>query len=89
MAAPRIRPARDDDGPGLIALIGACFAEYPGCVLDVDGEIPDLRGVASAYAADGGAFWVAERDNLVVGSVGWTPVAMASRPHRRRWLRRR
>ena len=75
MAAPRIRPARDDDAPGLIALIGACFAEYPGCVLDVDGEMPELRGIASAYAVGGGAFFVADQGGLVVGSIGWTPVA--------------
>ena len=76
MAAPetlQIRPARDEDGPGLIALIGACFSEYPGCVLDVDGEMPELRGIVSAYAAEQGAFLVAERDGLIVASVGWTP----------------
>ena len=33
-----LRPARDGDAAGFIALIGACWAEYPGCVLDVDGE---------------------------------------------------
>lgn len=81
MAAPKtpklaaIRAARDDDGPGLIALIGACFAEYPGCILDVDGEMPELRGIASAYAAEQGRFLVAERAGLLVASVGWAPAA--------------
>lgn len=31
-----LRDAADGDGPGLIALIGGCFADYPGCVLAVD-----------------------------------------------------
>ena len=70
---PLVRPASDGDAAGLIALVGACFAEYPGCVLDVDGEIPELRGIASAFAAEDGEFWVAERDGLVVGSIGWVP----------------
>lgn len=70
MQTPEIRDARDDDAAGLIALVGACFAEYPGCVLDVDGEIPELRRIATSFAAGGGRFWVAERDGLVVGSVG-------------------
>ena len=39
----QIRDARDDDEPGLIALIAGVFAEYPGCVMDVDGELPELR----------------------------------------------
>jgi putative acetyltransferase len=66
----KIRDARDSDAEGLIALIGAVFAEYPGCVLDVDGEEPDLRAIATAYGSRGGRFWVAERNGEVVGSVG-------------------
>jgi putative acetyltransferase len=68
-----IRPARDGDADGLIALIGACFAEYPNCVLDVDGEIPELRGIATWAARLDGRFWVAEQRGIVVGSVGVTP----------------
>ena len=56
-----LRPGRDDDAAGLIALIGACWAEYPGCVMDLDGEVPELRALASHYAARGGALRVAER----------------------------
>jgi putative acetyltransferase len=69
-----IRAARDTDVDGLIALVGGCFAEYAGCVLDVDGEIPELRHIASAYADWNGEFWVAELGSAVVGSIGWTPV---------------
>ena len=71
----RIRDAVDGDAAGLIELIGDCFAEYPGCVLDVDGEIPELRRISSAYREWGGQFWIAEREGVVVGSVGYTSVA--------------
>jgi hypothetical protein len=39
----RIRDARDEDAPGLSALMGAGSAEYPGCVLDANGERPERR----------------------------------------------
>ncbi len=65
-----IRTARDDDAEALIALIASCYAEYPGCVLDVDNEAPELRAIASAYGDRGGTFWVAEREGRVVGCVG-------------------
>lgn len=68
-----IRDARDDDAEGLIALIGGCFAEYPGCLLDVDGELPELRAIATAFRGWQGRFWVAERAGRVVGCVGFTP----------------
>ena len=72
-----IRAARDDDADALIALIASCYAEYPGCILDVDHEAPELRAIASAYRDRGGAFWVAENDGSVVGCVG---IAAASEP---------
>lgn len=72
---PRVREARDGDAAGLIHLIGSCFAEYPNCVLDVDGEIPELRAIATYFAEHAGRFWVAEREGQVVGCVGVTPAA--------------
>ena len=68
-----IRPGRDDDAEGFIALIGACWAEYPGCVLDVDGEVPELRALAAHYAAAGGALWVAEQTGRVAGMAATKP----------------
>ncbi|WGF87666.1 GNAT family N-acetyltransferase [Marinivivus vitaminiproducens] len=71
-----VRPGRDEDALGLIALVGACFAEYPGCVLDVDGEEPELKAIATSARAWGGAFWVVVDDaDEVVGSIGWRPGA--------------
>ena len=53
-----VRAVRDADSAALIELIGSCWAEYPGCVMDVDGEEPWLRAPATAYAAWGGLLWV-------------------------------
>jgi putative acetyltransferase len=73
LADVEIRAGRDGDGEQLIALIGACFAEYPGCILDVDGEMPELRMIATSFATQRGCFWVAEHAGLLVGSVGIVP----------------
>ena len=70
---PVIRPGRDADAAGYIALIGACWAEYPGCVMDVDGEVPELRALASYFANRGGALWAAEAGGEIVGVVGVAP----------------
>ncbi len=72
--APVLREARDADALDLIELIGSVFAEYPHCVLDVDGEMPELRGIDSWARAHGGKFWLAEWPaggrSWVVGMVG-------------------
>jgi putative acetyltransferase len=71
--APLIRDGRDDDSWDLIGLIAACWAEYPGCILDVHGEEPWLLAPSSAYAGQGGRLWVAEIDGRVVASVARRP----------------
>lgn len=78
MASWSIRPARDADGEALIALIGSVWAEYPGCVMDADAELAEMRAIASAYAAAGGRFWVAESAGLVVACIG--SAGAAARP---------
>jgi predicted GNAT family N-acyltransferase len=72
---PAIRDARDDDSAALIALIGDVWSEYPGCVLDIDGEEPWLRAPASAYRRWDGRFWVASVEGAVVACVGVKPLA--------------
>src|SRR5688500_19777385 len=74
-ASLAVRAALDGDGESLIALIGACYSEYPGCILDVDREEPALRAIATAFDARGGRFWVAEAGGKVVASVGAVPSA--------------
>lgn len=59
LPVPIIRPLVDADGDGLIALIDLCWSAYPGCILDVDGELPELRHYASHVDARRGAAWVA------------------------------
>jgi putative acetyltransferase len=67
-----IRDARDSDSDGLITLIGGCFAEYPGCLLELE-ELPELLAIASDFQRHGGRFWVAERAARVVGCAGFAP----------------
>lgn len=69
------RPAHDDDAEQLIALIDLCYREYEGCILDVDAEEPQLRGIASHYEQKGGEFWVAEKGGQIIGSIGYSPNA--------------
>lgn len=70
---PALRPVRDDDSVALIELIGRCWSEYPGVILDVDGEEPWLRAPASAYAGWGARMWVATGGGVVVACVGAKP----------------
>lgn len=73
-----VRPARDEDGEELAALVGGVFAEYPGCVLDPEGLDADLFTWASHLAASGGAGWVVrDGGGALVACVG---VAHASTP---------
>ncbi len=92
----RIRAARDRDAEGLISLIETVFSEYPGCVLDVESEEPELLAIDTRYRARNGHFWVAERAGCIVASAGVRPGSDAetlelkklyvARPLRRRGL---
>jgi len=73
MTGATLRPGRDDDADGFISVIGACWSEYPGVVLDVDGELPELRALATFFAAKGGALWAAEADGKLVGMIAVAP----------------
>jgi len=67
-----IRAARDADSGQIIDLIAAVFSEYPGCVLDVDGESPHLRRPASFFGEQGGQLWVVEQDGRILACGGFT-----------------
>jgi ribosomal protein S18 acetylase RimI-like enzyme len=73
-APASLRAGRDADAQGFIALIGACWAAYPGCVMDVDGEAPELRALSSYYVGHGGALWAAEAGGAIVGMVATRPL---------------
>jgi GNAT superfamily N-acetyltransferase len=64
-----IEPARADDAPAIIALIGRVFAEYK-FIWDPCSEVPDLFQMERRYGGPAGAFWVARLAGEVVGSVG-------------------
>ena len=71
-----LRPARDGDAEGLIVLVGGCFAEYPGCAMDIDGIDSELKAIATNFSRAGGKFWVLEdtaSDNRIAASVGLSP----------------
>ncbi len=42
--------------------------------MDVDAEMPEYRALASYYAEQGGALWVAERDGAVIGMIATRPL---------------
>ncbi len=69
-----IRPGRDDDADGYIALTWACWSQYPGVRMDVDGEMPEYRALASYYAGLGGRLWAAEQDGAIVGMIATRPM---------------
>jgi GNAT superfamily N-acetyltransferase len=64
-----IEPARAEDAPAVIELIGRVFAEY-GFSWNPSFEVPDLYDLTRRYGGADGAFWVARLDGRVVGSVG-------------------
>ncbi len=70
-----IRRGQDADAAGFIALIGTCWAQYPGIVFEVDAEMPELRTLATYYANRSGALWAAESDGQFAGMVATIPHA--------------
>lgn len=73
-AQPVLRAGRDADAAGFIALIGACWAEYPGNILDVDGENPELRALATYYGRAGGALWAVEQHGTITAMLATKPL---------------
>ncbi len=73
-----IRDGRDTDGPDLIALIWSCWSIYPGVRMDVDREMPELHALATYYAGQAGALWVAEADGRIVGMTAVRRLANAA-----------
>ncbi|HEY0183446.1 MAG TPA: GNAT family N-acetyltransferase [Rhodopila sp.] len=57
----------------MIALIWACWSNYPGIRMDVDREMPELHALAGYYAGHGGMLWVAEVDAKIAGMIATRP----------------
>lgn len=84
----QVRPARDDDADGLVALIGAVFAEYEGCVIDLDDLDADLLAWRSHLEARGGDGWVVvDEGGLLVACVGVTPTGPGRAELKRLYVR--
>lgn len=73
------RDGRDSDASDLIELIGGVFAEYPGCVLELDAGDAPLLGIETAFRQWNGQFWVVEHEGRVRACAGFTPSARAPR----------
>ncbi|MFC0407996.1 GNAT family N-acetyltransferase [Roseomonas elaeocarpi] len=68
-----IRPGRDSDAQSFIRLIGDSWSEYPNCILDVDGENPELKALATYFAHAQGMLWAAEDEGQITGMIGTKP----------------
>jgi GNAT superfamily N-acetyltransferase len=53
-----LRDGTDADAPHFIRLLGGAWAEYSGIVFDLDAEVPELRALATHFAALGGRLWI-------------------------------
>lgn len=69
-----LRLMRDDDAAAMIGIVGRCFAEYPGCVLDLEGIDADLPELPRRLREAGGEGWVVEEGGHAVAMIGWAPV---------------
>ncbi len=65
-----LRPAHNTDVSGIIDLVARCFADYPGCEMDEDGEERDLLTPETSFEH----FWVAIRKGVVVGMIGCSAI---------------
>lgn len=73
-----LRDATDADADEVERLIGGCFAEYEGCVLDPEGIDAWMQAPGSSYADKGGQFWVLAMPDGVglTACVGWAPIGV-------------
>jgi N-acetylglutamate synthase-like GNAT family acetyltransferase len=70
-----LRYARDDDADAIIALVSKVWSEYPGKTLVAANDMPELLKPASAYARNGGRFWVVEANGQIIGTIALMPSA--------------
>ncbi|MBI3677205.1 MAG: GNAT family N-acetyltransferase [Proteobacteria bacterium] len=73
-----IRTATDRDGDALLAMVSQVYLEYPGCQVDEETELPELKAPATVARQTSGRWWVAELDGDVVGSVAVKPSSASS-----------
>ena len=66
--ARRIRPAAADDVAGIIDVIHGVFAEY-GFIFDPRTDFPDILSFDDSYGGGGAAFYVAEEQGAIAGTI--------------------
>lgn len=84
-----IREVRTDDVPAVIELISEVLAEH-GMAFGVgSGSDAQLRELPGSYTAEGGAFWVAVREDTgaLLGTAGIAPVGGGDWELRKMYLR--
>jgi putative acetyltransferase len=67
----RLRAATNADADTIMTMIAVIFAEYD-MIWNAAVEVPDLFDIEKNYNVERGAFFVAEIDGQVVGTVGIT-----------------
>lgn len=72
---PGLRPVADTDAAALQALVAACFAEYDGAVLEVDGLDAWMLRPAATLAEKGAVLWVLPAGPDLAACGGWQPSA--------------
>jgi hypothetical protein len=85
-AALRLRDVTDEDGPALVALIGAAYDEFACGPMDPGGFDADLASPATHAARRSRRWWVVtdrRRDTVLVASVRHTPLVATSADARR------
>lgn len=63
-----IRPATEDDAAGVIGVIQGVFVEY-GFIFDPRADFPDILSFGESYAGAGAAFFIAEDDGSITGTI--------------------
>lgn len=66
-----VRPFQISDGSGVVTVVRSVFDEY-GFTWEDDGYCADLHDVRGHYLDRGGAFWVAQDSDRIVGCAGVT-----------------
>lgn len=68
-----IRPVRNRDADRLFDLIGRCYSEYDGVVVEPDGIDSDLQAYATALEQEGGEGYVLDDGPHIVALVSGVP----------------
>lgn len=68
-----VRRAVAADSAAVIEIVRTCWTAYPGVIVDIDRELPELKTFAESYESLGGLAWVAELDGRIVACLALAP----------------